>query len=166
MVREMLGLQRFELVAKPKWTLGEGGKIVAAGHYTGATFDGADTVPYNGVEQTLVYWSEKLAEKAELTIFDGDRFSYEGAVERVVALCHTIVPMTVCLYVKPEELGRRLVERGSNQNPAWMKGRTTKALRFAAVDGPVDRVLHLGTDGMYPEEIAAYVTKWVLRAKQ
>lgn len=115
-----------ELIAKPKWTVGP--KIVAAGHYSGATFDGADTVPYNGVNDCLQYWEDNLMATHEVTFLDGDRFShaktklyFETRAERVCA---------VILKATDEHLQRRRDGRGSNQNPTWLKGRVTKALRF------------------------------------
>ena len=113
------------LVQAPKWTVGE--KVAAAGHYTGTKFDGADTVPYNGVEAALAFWTRELAGK-ELTIFDGDRFSYVSCVEH--CRLSGAQPRAVLLVVPPEEGLRRRTERGSNQNPAWVKGRITKSKRF------------------------------------
>jgi GTPase SAR1 family protein len=72
------------LVDKPKWTVAPG-LFAAAGHYTGSTFDGADTVPYNGVAAALSSWADGSAfgtpcgPTPPLTILDGDRFSHETA---------------------------------------------------------------------------------------
>lgn len=113
------------IIPKPKWSVGP--KVVAAGHYTGQTFDGADTVPYNGVADCLRYWEDNLMSK-EVTFLDGDRFSYaktklyfEVRAERVCA---------VILKASDDHLERRRAGRGSNQNPTWLKGRVTKAVRF------------------------------------
>lgn len=114
------------LVQKPKWTIA--GEVIAAGHYTGGTFDGADTVGYGDVTKTLDYWKRELLPGSPLlTIFDGDRFSHESATEIVRAS----VPVE-CLHIGVGEtlLAERRRERGSNQNAAWMKGRVTKARRF------------------------------------
>lgn len=112
------------LTPKPKWTVGE--RVIAAGHYTGGTFDGADTVPYNGVKEALAFWDREFAKKV-LTIFDGDRFSYGDvhgwAQQRGEA-------RALCLRATPELLMARRAARGSNQNPQWMKGRETKAVKF------------------------------------
>lgn len=113
-------------IAKPKWTVGQ--CHVAAGHFTGGTFDGADTVPYNGVKDALAFWEQRLYEHA-LTIFDGDRFSHAGALdffqERKVRVgcIHLSAPDAV--------LQDRREARGSKQNPTWMKGRVSKAANFA-----------------------------------
>ena len=117
------------LVAKPKWTVGA--EICAAGHYTGETFDGADTVPYNAAQAALDYWATNLKTKP-CTILDGDRFSHDKA--RAFFLSH--VPcenlFTVHLTAPEEVLAERRELRGSKQNPTWMKGRATKAANFAA----------------------------------
>lgn len=113
------------LVPKPKWTVTP--EVAAAGHYTGDTFDGADTVGYGDVVKTLEWWRANI--RVPLTIFDGDRFSHASALEAV----RLVVPDVRCVHLTlPEaELAVRRAARGSNQNAAWMKGRVTKAQRFA-----------------------------------
>jgi GTPase SAR1 family protein len=120
------------LIHKPKWTVGP--TVIAAGHYKGDIFDGADTVPYNGVDEALAVWKEVYREK-RLTIFDGDRFSHQ----RVVDFFRELDPsssaprfLAVCILDTIDDLAaRRRLDRGSNQNPTWIKGRITKAIRFA-----------------------------------
>jgi hypothetical protein len=116
------------LVVKPKWTVGE--TMCAAGHYSGGTFDGADTVAYNGVKAALDYWATNLHDAVRWTLFDGDRFSYEGVLDYFRA--HGVAKL-LCVNLAAGEstLSKRRAERGSNQNAAWMKGRVTKAQRFA-----------------------------------
>lgn len=127
LVRRLLGpLEGLELHPKPKWTV-RPGELCAAGHYTGGTFDGADTVPYNGVEAALEYWGTILRD-LPLTIFDGDRFSHPKALAVVLS---TMQARVVHLTAPPEILAERRARRGSNQNAAWMAGRATKAKRFA-----------------------------------
>jgi GTPase SAR1 family protein len=122
------------LVNKPKWTVAPG-ILCAAGHYTGATFDGGDTVGYNQAKETLAYWQSELVDSTPVTIFDGDRFSTRGSLEFVqesilvgnrphkVRIVHLVASQTV--------LEARRAARGSNQNVAWMKSRVTKACNFA-----------------------------------
>ena len=115
---------------KPKWTIGP--RTAAVGHYTGGKFDGADTVPYNGVEQALVFWRECLQDRS-LTIFDGDRFSNAGVVDWFRDLKKEPTLLRCIHFVIPPEEGlRRRQQRGTTQNPVWVKGRITKAARFAA----------------------------------
>jgi hypothetical protein len=117
------------LVPKPKWTLFDFGRVVAAGHYTGATFDGADKVPYHGAREALEYWLRELQPRAELTIFDGDRFSNDAAV----AYVSRYVDRVEVRYVDaaPDVLAARRAARNWDPNQAWVKGRVTKAQRFA-----------------------------------
>lgn len=122
-------LHLVHIVEKPKWTVAPG--ICAAGHYTGTTFDGADTVPYNGVPDCLAYWDKKLS-RTPLTIFDGDRFSFPACVGFFQSRNHPI--KIVHMIASPETLTERRTSRGATQNPSWVKGRETKAARFAAGD--------------------------------
>jgi len=128
LARALLGPRPYTLIGPPKWTCA--GRTIAAGHYEGKTFDGADSVPYNGVLPALYYWQVTFAPVVTLTIFDGDRFSYTKAVEFVRA--H--VDRVACVYVAAPscaELERRRAERNWNPDPRWLKGRDTKAKRFA-----------------------------------
>lgn len=116
-------------VPKPKWTVGS--EVVAVGHYTGANFDGGDTVPYNGAEECLAYWQANLRDK-RLTLFDGDRFSNATAVAFFRALAAP--PRMVCAYLSaPAEvvLARRRARSTEVQNEQWVRGRATKARNFS-----------------------------------
>jgi len=110
----------------PKWTMGGRGKVAAAGHYTGTKFDGADTVPYNGVEAALAFWGSALS-RYERTFFDGDRFSNQ----KVVSWLASQGAELRCVLLHGSEIAAsRRAARGSKQNPAWVKGRVTKSRRF------------------------------------
>lgn len=136
-VRKLLGFPAVGTIPKPKWTVSTALPRVAAGWYSGATFDGADTVPYNGADEALAFWRESLLRQPDIqvTIFDGDRFSNQGALKKVedalAANYHTFVSGCVHLKGSPELLAARRKARGSNQNEVWLKGRETKAARFA-----------------------------------
>lgn len=134
LVRSMLGfddgrVRELVLVTSPKWTLAFGGRVVAAGHYRGETFDGADRVPYSGARAALEYWAGCLVHRAEITIFDGDRFADAGVVEFV----RRHVSRVEVTHVTADEatLAARRAARGWAPNGAWLKGRVTKAARFA-----------------------------------
>lgn len=133
LTRRLIGMNRngflpdsARLVEKPKWTL-IGKDVAAVGHYTGHTFDGSDTVPYNGVKSCLEYWENNIMGEFRFTIFDGDRFSHESVLGFLETRCAVGV---VHLVSSDELLDKRRSERGSNQNPSWMKGRSTKASNF------------------------------------
>ena len=131
LVRKLLGVPGFgvRLIEKPKWTVGD--EWCAAGHYTGDPYDGGDTVPYNGVRYALDYWRRALSVTTPLTVFDGDRFSHESALDAI----ELVAESTVAVYLSGTEelLTARRAARGSNQDPAWMKGRATKAQRFSII---------------------------------
>ncbi len=137
------------IIMKPKWTMG-GSTVCAAGHYSGTTFDGADTVPYNGVEECLTYW-EFFLRKRTLTVFDGDRFSDRRAVE---FFRKRAAPIYVAhVTASPAVLKVRRSNRGSNQNASWMKGRETKAERFAtSLFHPVE-IIQLDATLASPEQL-------------
>lgn len=123
------GVSKRGFIERPKWTTYDDGRVVAAGHYTGRTFDGADRVPYNGARAALAYWLRELHPKAELTIFDGDRFSNAGVIEFI----KPHVDRVECRYVvaSADVRAARIASRGWNPNPRWLQGRETKARRFA-----------------------------------
>jgi len=110
---------------KPKWTIIQN-TVALAGHYTGKTFDGADTVPYTGSKEAIEYWKTNLSHCA-LTILDGDRFSNAHAWEAFDGYDR----MVVHLLVSGDVLAARRAARGSDQNAVWLKGRATKVNNFA-----------------------------------
>lgn len=139
LARELLGFPDVRTCPDPKWSLSACGEIVAAGHYDGGTFDGADRIGYNQVAKWLGFWEVNLAPYTQITIFDGDRFSYTAARDRIAAIARVL-----CVYLNADDeiLDARRTARGSNQNPIWMRGRATKAERFAA--GCTTLALHAG----------------------
>lgn len=163
LVRALLGLPKSNcrLIVKPKWTVVEtqpGRSLVAAGHYTFGPFDGADTVPYNGVGAALDFWERELLPRANvgLTLFDGDRFSNGPALARIAAR----VPVRVLHLTAPHDvLVQRRADRGSKQNESWVAGRVTKARRF--YEG-ADRKLELWATEP-TAELVAKVHEWLAR---
>lgn len=115
------------LISAPKWTVGA--RVCAAGHYSGGKFDGADTVPYNGVMTALAFWEQRLLDRP-LTVFDGDRFSYAGV--RAFFRERGVLEVCVHLDAPPEVHAARRAARGSAQNETWIKGRVSKASAFAS----------------------------------
>jgi hypothetical protein len=117
-----------QLIEKPKWTVGE--NVAAVGHYRGETFDGGDTVPYDGGDAALAYWSEHLSHRP-LTLLDGDRFSNAKVYEYFRT--HARAPRTVCaLLTAPDGVAaaRRAARSSETQNATWVRGRATKARNF------------------------------------
>lgn len=129
LARELLG-PITQLTEKPKWTRGSNG-VIAAGHYKGQTFDGADTIGYSQAKQAIEFWRDYLCrawDPVRLTILDGDRLSNAG----VVRFFEDLEIPTFCVYLvaPPGLVAARRQERGSKQNETWMKGRATKAKNF------------------------------------
>ena len=123
LVRSLLG-PKPKLMRKPKWTIGD--HVVAAGHYTGSTFDGADTIAYNGVRDALAVWGVHPLLNKPLTILDGDRMSNKTALEILSPVRKAVILLRAGSEVTQ---GRRDL-RGSNQNQTWLKGRITKSKRW------------------------------------
>lgn len=130
-VRELLGPTPSRNM-KPKWSLVHRGiGIVAAGHYKGEAFDGADTVPYNGVADALDFWLDNYS-GSELTIFDGDRFSHQKVVDffKLRVPEHKLVCVQVLSARVELQRQARFAVTGKNQNATWLKGRATKVKNF------------------------------------
>ena len=138
------------LVEKPKFTIAQHG--VAAGHYAGATFDGADTVPYNGAAQVLDLWRQLFKDRP-FFLLDGDRFSNANCLNAVRAEGVRVV--VAHLDASTELLAERRKRRGSTQSESWMAGRATKAKRFAEMFPESDR-LYLFADSQ-PEVLSAAI---------
>lgn len=127
-IRSVLDLAWAEYTL-PKWTVC--GDIAAAGHYTGSAFDGADTIPYNGAMDAVRFWAAHLAPRVRITICDGDRLSHAAVLNAMRATD----PDVRCLHfvASKDTIATRRATRGSTQNEAWARGRTTKAARFTAL---------------------------------
>ena len=142
------------LIYRPKWSFTE--SICAAGHYRGELFDGADTIPYSGASDVLDWWSYQFIQ-FPLTILDGDRMSTGRTLE---FLDRFAVPRTaVLLQATPLDLVSRRLGRGSDQDPSWMKGRETKARRFANLIG---HYLLLDTSHLTMDEVYSRVVEYLL----
>lgn len=157
LVRALIAGRPLELVPSPKWTLA--GEVALLGHYTGATFDGGDTVSSTNVDPELAYWERRLLDRP-LSIFDGDRCSNDERKGRIAGnaralVLHLVAPET-------ESARRREARRQSGdkaQDPSWVKGRKTKAANFAAKFDEGDR---LTLDANAPTAaLAAQVRAWL-----
>jgi ATPase family protein associated with various cellular activities (AAA) len=144
------------LVPKPKWTVCPGA-FAAAGHYDGDPFDGADRVPYTGAQAALDFWSDRFVEwLPRLTLFDGDRFSNTNCLERIRHVVGEANTFVCYLAASEEELTKRRAIRGSTQNESWMRGRATKAIRFADKFEKARRLLLLASPDRAPATPGAW----------
>lgn len=143
-------IERGSKHSNPKWTIGE--SRCFAGHYTGGKFDGADTVPYNGVQKALQFWETYLMKK-RLTVLDGDRFSNEKVLKWFQA--RTSVS-TVLLHCDEKVAQERRVKRGSAQNESWVRGRKTKSERFWSL---CEEQYSIDTSGLSTLDVAKELVK-------
>jgi hypothetical protein len=144
-VREILGADYTNFThpetSKVKWCLQKEGPWAFAGHYGVGTFDGGDTVPNDGWLPCVEHWEWEILSNPQyrFTLFDGDRFSHANCQQfledrGVRVLC-------AHLTASDEAMEARRRERGSDQNPTWLKGRVSKARNFANRFLPPERGL-------------------------
>jgi hypothetical protein len=142
------------LSCSPKWTCGKG--FAAAGHYRGDVFDGADSVPIQGINPLLA--SLRLAPRklTELVVFDGDKFSTAKAVDT----CKELHRRCVVILMEGQALAEnRRKLRGTSQHPSWVKGRRTKASRFVSLFESHD-TLRIDA-ALEPEKSVLLVASWL-----
>lgn len=141
----------YDLHPSPKWTFA--GDVALVGHYGTGTFDGGDTVPYNGGAAAVNFWRLKIAPELPLAVFDGDRFSHQGAKAAIECVDNV---RAVCIHLSCDDdaLAERRAARSNTQNASWMAGRVTKAKRFAALF-PAERHLDLDTSSLSVEDVAS-----------
>lgn len=152
LARALLGVGPFVLTT-PKWTVGE--QVCAAGHYTGAMFDGTDTIPYAGARAALSFWQDKLAH-VPLTILDGTRLASAPSLEFLQKTRHAIIGAHLTCTLAAE----RRKQRGTLQDPTWVRGATTRAANFAKKIGAME------LDSTLPvERLAATVLDWIEAAR-
>ena len=114
-----------------------GADCAAVGSWTGAKFDGGDTVPPSRILPALnVYAREHLGRS--LVLFDGDKFASRTAVDFVRHTVRTnmVGRRLVCLHIvgpSSAASGRamRVAAGAKPQNESWVRGRATKSSRFA-----------------------------------
>ena len=125
MVKRFLDPFDTYLTPAPKWTVS--GRVCAAGHYGQGTFDGADTIPFNGAIPALEFWHSHNSFASSITFLDGDRMSNTSCLSYIKERNYR----SVCVYLNLSEKIRNLrASKRSKQNASWVKGRITKARRF------------------------------------
>lgn len=142
-VREILGSGYSNFThpetKKVKWCLNS--PWVFAGHYGVGTFDGADTVPNDGWIPCMEWWEENILANPDyqFTLFDGDRFSH-GNCQKFLE-DRGVRTLCVHLTASDEVMDARRKERGSDQDPTWLRGRVSKARNFANRFKPAEAAL-------------------------
>lgn len=165
--------------SKVKWCLQDEGPFVFVGHYGKGTFDGGDTVPNDGWIPCMEHWEKEILpnEQYKFTVFDGDRFSHANCEkflqERGVRV--------LCAHLTASDavMDARRKERGSDQNPTWLKGRVSKAKNFAERFKPKEtgifdmfgggadeadsenRLLEVTVEDVTPEKVAEAIREFI-----
>lgn len=89
-------------------------------------FGGTDALPMNAITGVI---DQMVKERPSLVVGEGDRLANDRFFHTMKDLGYEL-----CLYhlgANDEVLRKRRRQRGSDQNEAWVKGRTTKSLRLA-----------------------------------
>jgi hypothetical protein len=89
----------------------------------------------------MEHWEAEILTDAtyKYTVFDGDRFSHANAQKYLED--RGVKVLCAHLGASDEVMDARRKERGSDQNPTWLKGRVSKARRFADRFKPQDNSL-------------------------
>lgn len=121
------------------------------GHYDERTFSGTDTLSYTAAEEVTAFLLTQAQGLGVKCVFgEGDRLANSAFFSQCATFCELTV---VCFTVAPETAAKRRAERGSNQNPTWVKGRASKVRRLAAEF----KAKEIPTDFASPTELASYL---------
>ena len=105
-------------------------KTLVLGHYDERTFSGTDTLSYTAADAVADFIRTQADALGVTRIFgEGDRLANSGFLNDCALVCDLTV---ACLTVSPNTAEKRRLERGSNQNQTWIKGRASKIRRLAA----------------------------------
>ena len=144
------------LIQRPKWTLSQ--DVALVGHYGSGGFDGGDTIAYNGAAEALDYWLAHIYSdpSVNLSVLDGDRFSSGNCWRRVTGAVDR--DQIRCVYLTCDEatLDHRRAARNNKQNPAWMRGRGTKAFNFSRHFDD-DQLVEIDTTGLTPGQVTRLI---------
>lgn len=94
-----------------------------------AHFSGTDALALN-IAPAARAWLADPDRPGPLVLAEGDRLGYPGFLDVAAAQGYAVT--LVHVTCPAGQLGARAAARGSAQNPAWAKGRATKAARLAA----------------------------------
>ena len=89
------------------------------------TYSGTDALAFN-IMPKACDWLNKPTEHINNLLGEGDRLSSAIFFGTATQSPHVTTFNVVHLTAPPETIIERRQQRGSNQNPSWIKGRTTK----------------------------------------
>jgi ribose 1,5-bisphosphokinase PhnN len=123
---------------------------VELGRRRGA-FSGTDALSMSVNPRACAWISRR---PARLILAEGDRLA--NATFLTVAAESGYAVTLINLTADPDTLAARAATRGSDQNPAWARGRATKADRLAAAAVVAGwTVIHINGAARAPDELAA-----------
>jgi adenylate kinase family enzyme len=121
------------------WTQVKSGQVVweQSGDYAilgkydeGDTFAGTDKLSMS-CQPHVVKWLSESNGDYKAVLLEGDRLCCQSFFEEAAAIKGVkLVPVMLCCLTS-KELDRRRTERGSNQDPTWLKGRMSKIRNLA-----------------------------------
>lgn len=114
-------------------------------------YPGTDTMSMTAITG-VDDWLRAGADDLKVVVLEGTRVANKRFVEAAIAGDHHL--MIFYLY-GPEAARQRRVERGSQQNPQWLKGRQTAATNFYRMCDKMSFASHAGDVG--PGTVATYV---------
>ena len=107
-------------------------------------FSGTDALPM-GIQPRATEWIAQRPYRSILA--EGDRLANDGFFAAVEAAGYKLT----VVYLAGSVAAERRIQRGSRQNPAWVRGRITKTERLAIKWGALDLIV----DGKDPATLAA-----------
>lgn len=113
-------------------------------------FSGTDALGYS-IAPAAAHWI--ATRPAWLVLGEGDRLATRGFLGAAEAAGYRIT--LIHLTADPETLDQRCAARGSAQNPAWRRGRATKAANLAGTAPQTWQVLSLSSSADPPSYLAS-----------
>jgi predicted kinase len=120
------------------------------------SFSGTDALGM-AVNQHAINWIGDCTEK--LVLAEGARLANARFLNQAVASNYTL--HLVHLDAGPSFLADRRAARGSNQNPAWLKGAATKARRIMEFSQADTRRYWVSTEYFTPQDTAAELIRLI-----
>lgn len=110
--------------------------LTVLGIYDGSTFGGTDKLAMNVHADAKGFLQTFAPDSNATVLFEGDRLfgeSFVKACREVTKDCHWVI-----LEASNANKKQRRVQRGSNQDATWLKGRTTRLMRLQTTIWPVE----------------------------
>jgi len=119
-------------------------------------YSGTDALPLNAQPGALAWLEHGYY---ALVLGEGQRLGNPGFLEAARRCGYTTT--LVYLHTTQEQLDERRAERGSSQNPSWMKGAETAAFNLAVAEKRAGADVITLDGALKPEQMAAILTEQV-----